>query len=223
MCRIYGLLGAYCILDPAIDGAAQAAAFANYMTLARGWTGSYTLASLYKLRPALWLTQPGDPSMVRHNALEWLKTVTRLMREPRQGQDPVYQADPILATTLDYAKIHDLAADPELRNFHIWIFDESQGMYPANGAAPLYPKGFRPDLWLTKSNLDFGGQRVGFNLSVDLGKKEKEPDKGFPIRKLTIFPLLLLGGAIFLAKKLDKGKSEGSTRSRTMGHPYYGE
>lgn len=217
-------LGSYCILDPEADGETQAHLFIDYMSKVRGfsyWT--YNFASLYKIRPALWLTKYADPSMVRYNALAWLNTVSKFMCESVSGKEPLYYDKPILATTFALAEKCNLAADIELRKFHLWIIDESQGAFPEPNAVPDVPSGFKADLWHTKSDLIFNRQKVGFDWSIDLGKKEKEPDKRLPIRKFSLIPLFLLGGAVFLAKRAKKTEAPASPASYRSMLPFMGD
>lgn len=207
-------LGAYSILDPVADGEVQARLFIDYMSTIRGfWYWKYTLASMYKIRPALWITKSADPSMTRYNALAWLDTVNRFMCEPSAGNEPLYHDKPILATTYALAEQNQLSSDIELRKYHLWIIDESQGAFPKPEQVPDVPQGFKADLWHTKSDLILNGQLVGFDWSIDLGKKEKEPGKRYPIRKLSLIPLALLGGAIYLAQKSKKPAETSSAMS----------
>lgn len=202
-------LGAYCILDPEVDGETQARLFIDYMSKIRGFMyWQYNFASLYKIRPALWINRDAEPSMLRYNTLAWLKTVNEFMCEPAGGNEPLYHDKPIMATTFSLAERANLASDIELRKYHMWIVDESQGVFPKQEQTPEIPPGFKADLWHTGSNIMFNRQKVGFNWSIDLGKKEKEPSKGLPIRKISIIPLLLLGGAIFFANRKKKSARE---------------
>jgi hypothetical protein len=219
-------LGAYCVLDPMADGAIQGQLFANYMSKLFGVFSKYTLASLYKIRPALWLKADGDPSLVRHNAAEWLKTVTRFMCEPAGGNEPLYHDKPILACEFAYAEKYALGSDPELMPYHLWIFDDSYGAFPKQDQTPVIPSGFykRTDLWHTQSNLVLNGQQVGFDFSVELGKKEKEPEKGFPIRKVSLIPLALLGIALAINWKASKkDQDDRPSRSYRGAYDMFGE
>jgi hypothetical protein len=215
-------LGAYCILDPYQDGEHQARLFIDYMSELR-WRppfGQTTFAEMYKIRPALWLDQVGDPSSIRNNAALWLDTVSRFMCEPVAGREPLYHDKPIVAASYKYAELMALPSSLELSKYHLWIFDDSAGAYPAQDQSPAVPRGFKADLWQTKPILNFNGQDVGFNLSIDLGKKDAEPKKGFPIRRVSALPLIILGGLAFgpaIYRKITK-----TEKKTTPQYPNYG-
>lgn len=202
------LLGAYCILDPLISGKTQATEFINYMLAVRHVdpiaSKTYSFASWYRLRPALWLVKvhPVDPKRGIDRALEWLETVDEFLAKKGTNAEGLYD-HPIIACSSQYAANYDVTP---LSNYKMWVFDranDAKQNRPAN-----VPVGLDVDLWQKYPEIDIQGEPFGWDLSVNLGKSREQSTSVIPWATMGV-----IAGLAGLAYLLTTNKSKTSSAS----------